>query len=436
MTGLYDHLFRSVGPSALNFVSGYQAYLRQLRQTQFLPREELRRRQEERLKLLCEYAFRHVPLFKKLGGTPDFGDPVELPILSKSVLRRHLHLAISEREARMHRRHGLTSGTSGAPLEFWTDRRSDGLRLAARYLFDEWIGLPFGSRIARIVARPNRFSRLLANELRIPLDSVNSKTAAGVLERIFRFQPEGIIGQPYSLRLLAEAKTNIRPNFSKTLHCIVATAETLLESERAAIEETFECSLYNRYGLREISGYVAQECRAQEGLHVNVGHVMVEIVDNGRAGADGKPGRIIVTDLHNRVMPFIRYDTEDVGVLLNEPCSCGVTWPLLKIIQGRQSDYVIIKDGARVPLSIFVDSFLHSFAGRIAQVQFVQRREGFTIVRIVPEKRFTSDDMVKVRDYFSRLLSRFDLELVHDLPVAKSGKRPLLIRETSDQTTL
>lgn len=131
-------------------------------------------------------------------------------------------------------------------------------------------------------------------------------------------------------------------------------------------------------------------------------------------------------------MPLIRYDTEDIGTLSTEPCVCGMMWPLLETVLGRESDYVVAKDGARIPLIIFAEEFSRSFVKSIVQVQFLQRREGSVSVRIVPRKEFTPEDMVRVRSYFSRLLPSFDVELVHDLPSLKSGKRSLLVKDSRD----
>ena len=131
MTKLYDYLFRRMGSPTLDLASSYRRHLVNLRLSLFLPREELRRRQEERLRLLCQYGFRNIPLFKKLGGTPDFKDLAELPIVSKDVIRENLHLATSRGLDRISRRRGFTSGTTGTPFKFWTDTRSNGLRFSA-----------------------------------------------------------------------------------------------------------------------------------------------------------------------------------------------------------------------------------------------------------------------------------------------------------------
>lgn len=161
---------------------------------------------------------------------------------------------------------------------------------------------------------------------------------------------------------------------------------------------------------------------------MNMEHVFLEIVDDGGPVPNGTPGRIIVTDLYNHVMPLIRYDTGDIGILSRRQCPCGITWPLLESIQGRECDYVVLKDGSQFPLSNFAGNFLRSFLRSVAQVQFVQKRDGCLLVRIVPRLELSSDDVHRMRRYYSELLRTFDLELVSET-VAKSGKRPLLIRE-------
>jgi len=210
----------------------------------------------------------------------------------------------------------------------------------------------------------------------------------------------------------------------------VTTGETLLESRRAMLQDCYGAPVYNRYGLREISGYIAQECKARNGLHINVEHVMLEIVENGEPVGDGKTGKIVITDLHNYVMPLIRYDTGDIGAISTQPCSCGITWPLLQNVQGRESEYVVIMDNIRVPLSIFVDSFSCTFRRSIAELQFVQRRDESIVIRLVPGGQFNTSDLTKFRAYFREFLSNFEIEIVKELPPGRSGKKALLIRES------
>jgi len=56
-------------------------------------------------------------------------------------------------------------------------------------------------------------------------------------------------------------------------------------------------------------------------------------------------GEIVVTHLATSDFPFIRYRTGDVGTLSSERCACGRGLPLLKEIQGRSTDFVVVADG-------------------------------------------------------------------------------------------
>ena len=56
-----------------------------------------------------------------------------------------------------------------------------------------------------------------------------------------------------------------------------------------------------------------------------------------RAGGEGEVGEIVVTDLFNLYMPFIRYRTGDLAVSTRECCPCGRGFPLLDRVEGRRS---------------------------------------------------------------------------------------------------
>jgi len=60
----------------------------------------------------------------------------------------------------------------------------------------------------------------------------------------------------------------------------------------------------------------------------------------------GGAGAIVVTDLTNYGMPFIRYKVGDVGVpSAKTSCPCGCTYPIMESLEGRVADYVVTPDG-------------------------------------------------------------------------------------------
>jgi phenylacetate-CoA ligase len=170
------------------------------------------------------------------------------------------------------------------------------------------------------------------------------------------WQPRHVIGYASALEvfakfLLERQENRIRPVAVKT------TADVLSDDRRETIERAFGCPVYNFYGSREINN-LAVECPARCGLHVNALTRYIEIVDdNGKPVPPGVPGRILLTDLTNYFMPFLRYEIEDVGSWTGTPCSCGRPFPLIAKIWGRSSDFIVTPEGKLIHSVFFTHLF-------------------------------------------------------------------------------
>ena len=94
---------------------------------------------------------------------------------------------------------------------------------------------------------------------------------------------------------------------------------------------------------------IASECERHQGLHLNIEHLFIEFLrPDGTQAAPGEEGTIVITDLINRGMPFIRYRIEDVGVPSDRRCTCGRGLPLMERVTGRVADYLKRRDGSLV----------------------------------------------------------------------------------------
>jgi phenylacetate-CoA ligase len=112
------------------------------------------------------------------------------------------------------------------------------------------------------------------------------------------------------------------------------------------MQEVFSAPVYDEYGSCEV-GWIACECKKRNGLHIMSDLRHIDIVDDkGHPAPDGEWGRILITDLENRVFPLIRYEIGDRGRLLTRTCSCGITLPLIDKICGRISDAVKLPSGS------------------------------------------------------------------------------------------
>ena len=83
------------------------------------------------------------------------------------------------------------------------------------------------------------------------------------------------------------------------------------------------------------TGFLALQCPDHPHLHGLSECAKLEILnERNQPSAAGETGRLIVTPLHNFVMPLLRFDT-GLSVRLGGACSCGRSLPVLADIQDR-----------------------------------------------------------------------------------------------------
>jgi phenylacetate-CoA ligase len=139
-----------------------------------------------------------------------------------------------------------------------------------------------------------------------------------------------------------------------TPKAVVSTSEMLHGYQREAIEAAFGCFVANEYGARD-AGILAYEC-PQGGMHLTNENLILEILHpvTLEPVKPGQSGLAVVTDLNNYSMPRLRYVLGDmVSLSENERCSCGRTMPLLKSVDGRQTDMFLSKDWKLIHGSAF-----------------------------------------------------------------------------------
>jgi phenylacetate-CoA ligase len=111
---------------------------------------------------------------------------------------------------------------------------------------------------------------------------------------------------------------------------------------KARIEEAWGARCYDHAGATEVGAW-GFECQAQQGVHVNEGEFICEVIDpvTEQPAAEGE---LVMTNLGRVGMPIIRYRTGDRAQLATEPCACGRTFLRLQGgVQGRIDDVVIVR---------------------------------------------------------------------------------------------
>ena len=389
-----------------------------------MSRERLDRLRNELFKKQAAHAAATVPfyrdLFARRGLSPDrirdLRDLSMFPVVSKSDIVEDDARFLSDRYAPTQLTKSHTSGSTGSPFTSYFDpvywmRKKYYSKLRARMI----CGFVPGEKTAVLecepqetVARKNA-SFSTHRVLRMRFFSIFEDPVL-VLSDMARFDPTTIYGYPAFLfelaGLMAEKKVGL-PQLSR----IFTSSEYLQPGVRSTIEIAFGASVYDHYGCTETKE-IAWQCKAKNGYHVNEDELIVEIVENGEPVPPGTPGEVVVTDLLNRAMPFVRYRVGDRAVMCETPCVCGRTFTTMRPLAGRASDHVILPGGIKLTPYRFTTTVEN--APGVLQYQIVQEDESTITIRLVARRdmeqkaaaavekavREVTKDMMSVRTAF------------------------------------
>lgn len=416
-------------------------HLRDLEKSQWLPAEEIQRMQIKKLRTLVRHAYENVAFYhgklKEAGLRPEnvrtLKDLQKLPITNRNELKAHTpDKTIANNYNSGTLKKGNTGGSTEKPFIFFKDKKATCHELAALYRFRSWYGF-FGFKQAFLTLFPyylpwsKEFKSFLENWL---ICDRNGQTLRKYAYWIKRFKPRVLEGSPVGFYVLA--------NFLKReelldmdLTTVLATSETLFSFQRQAIESTFNCRVFNQYGSNEI-GSIAQECEEHTGLHISAEDRIVEFIKGGEPVSAGEMGEMVVTDLENYAMPFIRYNIEDVGVPTDGLCSCGRGLPLIKEINGRARDLIVSLEGRVLPSDIFAQFILFRGLMWTQQFQVIQPSREKILIKIVKSPNGTENLQLLLEKICKRLTNvKVGTELVESIPPPPSGKSCFVISEVS-----
>ena len=121
--------------------------------------------------------------------------------------------------------------------------------------------------------------------------------------------------------------------------CIHAASEKCLEPWALKVKEVFGFDLKMHYGLVEKASFMYQSSESNY-YHEDLTYSFTEFA---------KDGTIIGTPFMNYVMPFLRYQTNDL-VTLNKDVKFDSSRPLtVTEIDGRADDMIVSQNGTRIP---------------------------------------------------------------------------------------
>jgi len=425
----------------MEFVKGTKisSYLKWLNKTQWWKLKDLERLQNKKLRALIKHAYDNVPyyhrLFKKLGLRPEDirtkEDLQKLPVLTKEDIRRNLNDMLARNMPRSRFIEAHSSGSTGEPLKYYVDKLAYSIGWAQTFRCWSWVGYRLGEPYVKISLNPRtklikKVQDKLMRCIYIYSSGINNDNLIGYLKKMRNAKIiRSYASSAFMLANMIE-KIGIDERFLPTPRAIATTGETLYNHWRRTIENVFECPVLDGYGGE--STPVAFECPMREGYHVCTESVIVEILRNNEQVSSGEIGEVVITNLDNWAMPFIRYKLNDLATPSDEPCSCGRGLPMLESIQGRDTDIVITPNGSFLVVHFF--TILFEYIEGVDQFQVIQEKIDRLKVKIVRNDKFTENDLRYIVSQIKKHAGEnmeIEVEFVDHIPPTRSGKRRFVI---------
>jgi len=376
----------------------------------------------KRLRDILIASYKYVPYYRKMmqdisyNPLKDYTSPKDLakfPITTKKDLKTNrISLFLKENINLASLYAYSTSGSTGTPLRIYQDCNVLAFLVAKylRFLFlngysvrDKILSVSTPAKLDKnkTILQKFGFIRRLAVSYLLPIPQI--------VDILLDYKPQVLSGNRSHIDFIALEllKRKIRPG---SLKLIAVGAEMVHTSNRNLYKQAFGLNAIENYGSIEM-GIMAYEISGTEGLHLNGDLTYFEFLDkNGSPSADSEPGRIVVTDLINKTMPFIRYDQGDYAITKTFTGTDGKHERRIAKIIGRDDDQIILPDGSIRPFHEFYE-IMDKFHD-IIQYRIIQKTKSHFQIKIAAKPDYFNEIHNQIMDL---LYSRFPKSCEFDL---------------------
>lgn len=377
-----------------------------------------------------DYATEHITFYKNFKGYRKLQD---FPVINKSIVRDNESIFLDPQYKKEELFKQETSGSTGMPFAVYQDPLKRTRATADTLYFSEIAKYPLGQRLY--------FSRVWDKETTrsaftcFKQNWVIHESANLSEEMIEKFltdlehdhQKKSVIIFASTLAAITKYIATKRGKTTAKVESFITLSESLDPNTKEMAKEQFGCTVISRYSDQELGIMAQQECDSNDFV-LNIGSFYFEFLDleEDKPVEPGKPGRIVVTDLFNRSMPLIRYDTGDIAI--QKPTKKGEL-PKLLTVEGRRVDFIYSTSGDLISPYV-INTPMHEFQD-ISQYQFIQNGEK-NYKMLINLRQGLSEfgregDMRAMLKSFLGFDANIEVEYVDEIPVLKSGKRKQVV---------
>lgn len=345
------------------------------------PRERIRAIQSERLSEIVRYAAERIPFYQRLWAAAGIA-PAEIRSIDDLARLPTWNVDDQRRSTEEHPPFGShfvplgrgdiayvlsTSGTTGTPriVPVTFDDLPGMQDVMARCL--QFVGLnaddllqvtftyaPLGAAWACTWAAHGAGIGV------VPASSGRTTSSVRQIDLIRRAGVTALIGTPSFMLHLAETARSLDIDPAElTVRKIVTAGEISSPGTRAALERSWNASVYDLYGSVDTLTWSSIDCEASRlehgglGMHIWEDACTIEVLDeNQQPVPPGEYGEMVVTSWAWRSSPRIRFRTGDSVAVKVEPCACGRTLARMMPVTGRVDDMLRIRAQSIWPMAI------------------------------------------------------------------------------------
>jgi len=341
------------------------------------------------LRHLLNFAVKHTAFYRsfyrKSGFSPEsvhtLADWAKVPIVTKADFQA---VPINERTVISFGGYTTnTGGTSGQTLAFKLHSHAFAREWA--HMHHIWKARGYRPNQLKLTFRGKHFDArhpLRYNAVHNEYIVNASSPMKAVVEAIIALPASTVIrwlhGYPSLVAEFAHACADLPPallgHFRSRLFGVLLGSEYPAPVYRYVIEKILSTNVVSWYGHSEMA-VLARETAL--GLYETLPtYGYAEAIPVAQTGAN----RLVCTSLHNRVHPFIRYDTGD----LIEPVSQNAGSLAFKIVDGRVGEFIVDRNGFKHSLTAVIHGRHHAAFSIIKHIQVRQDQIGRVTFLVTP----------------------------------------------------
>ncbi len=331
-------------------------------------------------------------------------DPRELlamlPVTDKLAIKRNIDGHLSREMPASARLPAYTGGSTRTPMHFYlhkhvtrakeqafmerfrtrTGAARDDLMLALRGRT-----VPSAGRAGGDIWMVEPIKRQLV----LSTDHLERRYMGAYAEALDAHRPAYIEAFPSALYPLARwLAAHPLPAFTRGVKGVMLFSENVYGFQMDKFREVFGCPILAHYGHSE-RVLMAASMPDDERYFFWPQYGWLELVDaqDRPITQPGKLGFIVGTSFDNRVMPFVRYRTGDLGVLSDRPHPQLPGFAAVERIAGRLQEFVVCRDHRLVSITTLGVGHFPELAEAEA-IQYEQSRPGELLLKVVAEHAF------------------------------------------------